>query len=543
MKKSTDLKSWMKECALMAGFLIAYVGSGVTSLNIFSETRTSAVFWPPSGLGMAIVLMGGPRYTFLVFAGSCVSGLISHTPWQLLLAYIPVNGLEALLGWLVVRRLWPIDLNLARAKDYILLILFVGAIVPIPGSFAAAAAIYSFNPSPISFLGHTLVWWMGGSLGIILLTPLILMWRSMPEGWTDKLRLAEAATMLVATAASCHFFRAEPYPLAFTSFIFVAWAAVRFGRRVTLLVTTVIVTQSIISAYTYAQPRDYANIWMFLVTLSTVGMTLATTLNERRTIIEAYRRAETARVKSDDALHRSAIDFQRLVETAEEGIWTIDTKGKTTFANHRMAAMLGVRPAAMLGKTFTDFMKPERHAAALELLNRRNEGIHEVHEFSLLHKEGHEIWILASTNPMTDIEGNVIGALAMITDITHFRKTERELRESEERFQKLFESSNDMIVIHQSGIVVAVNPATVRMIGASGPADLIGRNALNFVHPDDHPIVIDRLKKMNQGETQMPPLKERFIRFDKTTIDMMVAASLISYNGRTATMVIARQLP
>ena len=513
---------------------------------------------------MAAVLIGGPRYVPVVLIAALISGHFNNIPWKLRGIYACANAFETWLAWILVTRITPIDINLPRAKDYIQLILITGVLVPIPGSLIAAAAIQYLNFSPMPFFYHTQTWWMGGSLGIILITPLILIWRQLPYGWLEKKRIVEALLGIVLTfvsgtiflEGSTGFFGA--YPRAFIAFIFVSWAAVRFGRHATLVVTTIIVTQSIAGTYAafatgnhFNRPYDFANIWMFLVTLSTVGMALATTFNERRTTmkklsdtLEAYRREETRRRQSDAALTRTSIDFQRLVETAEEGVWTIDTRGKTTFTNTRMAGMLGYTPATMYGKPFTDFMKPARREAALALLSRRNSGIQEAHEFSFEHKEGYEIWALASTNPITDIEGNITGALAMITDISKNRKTEQALKESEERFQKIIENIEDAVIIHQSGFVVYANPAAVRIMGAANAADLVGRNGVDFTHPDSRAEAVERIQKLMQEgpNAKLPPFVRKVIRVDGKVITMQSTGFVITYQGRQAMVVVGREV-
>ncbi len=565
MEKKADLKSIAAEAARMAAFIAVYVACSVAALHFFSETGLSTIFWPASGLGIAAVLIGGPRYVPVVLVAALISGHFNQIPWKLRGIYAAANALETLMAWFFVTRLTPIDIQLSRAKDYIMLILVTGVLVPIPGSFIAAAAIQYLTFSPVPFFYHVQTWWMGGSLGIILITPLILIWRKLPYGWFNKKRIAEALAGIALTfiggkiflEGSTGFFGA--YPRSFVAFIFVSWAAVRFGRHATLVVTTIIVTQSIIGTYAtfsvsnhFNKPYDFANIWMFLVTLSTVGMALATTFNERRTTmqklsdtLEAYRNEETRRRQSDVALTRTSIDFQRLVETAEEGVWTIDTQGKTTFVNRRMAEMLGYTSATMYGKPFTDFMKPARREAAIALLARRNAGIQEAHEFALEHKEGHEIWTLASTNPITDIEGNITGALAMITDISGNRKTEQALHESEERFRKIVEEVGDSIIIHQSGFVIYTNPAGARMMGAATPAELIGRNGVDFTHPDSRSEAVERIQKlMQQGpDAKLPPFKRKVIRIDGKVITVESTGFVITYEGRQAMVVIGREVP
>lgn len=55
-------------------------------------------------------------------------------------------------------------------------------------------------------------------------------------------------------------------------------------------------------------------------------------------------------------LRRSEAQYRRIVETAQEGIWTTDAEGRTLFVNARMARMLGYTPDEMRGRPFYTFM-------------------------------------------------------------------------------------------------------------------------------------------------------------------------------------------
>ena len=149
---------------------------------------------------------------------------------------------------------------------------------------------------------------------------------------------------------------------------------------------------------------------------------------------EALRRAE-------EALRESEARYRRIVETAEEGIWTIDAEARTSFVNPKMAQMLGYTAEEMGGRALLDFMDDEWRTIAQEKLARRQHGIAEEHEFKFLRKDGSELWALLSTNPIRDADGAYAGALALVHDITKRRQAEDLLRSTEARFRSLFENS------------------------------------------------------------------------------------------------------
>ena len=73
---------------------------------------------------------------------------------------------------------------------------------------------------------------------------------------------------------------------------------------------------------------------------------------------------------------------------------------------------------------------------------------------------------------------------------------EEELMKSEERYRSLVELSPDMIALHSRGKYVYVNPAGIRLLGASGPGDLIEKSVFENIHPGCIEIVKERIRQL-----------------------------------------------
>ena len=118
-------------------------------------------------------------------------------------------------------------------------------------------------------------------------------------------------------------------------------------------------------------------------------------------------------------IERSEERFRRIVHSAEEGIWEIDSMSCTSFVNPKMAAMLGYQIEDMLGQALVNFMDEEGKTLLEKNIARRQEGIAEHHEFKFLHRDGRAVWTTMATNPIFDACGRYMGALALVTDITN----------------------------------------------------------------------------------------------------------------------------
>jgi diguanylate cyclase (GGDEF)-like protein/PAS domain S-box-containing protein len=128
----------------------------------------------------------------------------------------------------------------------------------------------------------------------------------------------------------------------------------------------------------------------------------------------------------NDAVEKNEERFRRIVHTAEEGIWEIDAAARTSFVNPKMARMMGYSIEEMLGQPLVTFMDDEGRILLERNIARREQGISERHEFKFLRKDGSDLWTTMATNPIFDGQGQYIGALALVTDITD-RKQSSEL--------------------------------------------------------------------------------------------------------------------
>ena len=250
----------------------------------------------------------------------------------------------------------------------------------------------------------------------------------------------------------------------------------------------------------------------------------------------------TERKQMELTLRNSESSYKRLLETAEEGIWMIDNSAFTTYVNPKMAKILGYAPEEMQGRHLFTFMDEEGQGLAAENLERRRHGIAEQHDFKFQRQDGSAVWALLNTNPIQDENGNFVGALAMVTDITERRANEQALRESEERYRSLVEMSPEPIAVHRDGKFIYANPACATMFGVTAAQELIGVPLLEFVHPDSCESVQARLHVI-YAEHQAPPLQEqKLLRTDGQIIYAEMSSIPVMYNGQPAGQVIFRDI-
>lgn len=180
-----------------------------------------------------------------------------------------------------------------------------------------------------------------------------------------------------------------------------------------------------------------------------------------------------------ESLRESEAHYRRLLQTASEGVWMFDADSKTTFANSRIAEMLGYTEQEMLGRSLFEFMDEESQRKAQVYVDRRRQGIHERHDFKFLRKDGSDLWAIVSATPILDAKGEFVGVLRMITDISDRKNAEQALRQSESQLRvKNQELEQTLYKLKQTQSQVIQNEKMVSL----------GRMVAGIAHEINNPI-------------------------------------------------------
>lgn len=121
------------------------------------------------------------------------------------------------------------------------------------------------------------------------------------------------------------------------------------------------------------------------------------------------------------------------------------------------------------------------------------------------------------------------------------RQAEHALRESEDRYRRLIESSPEAICICAAGLFVYVNPACINLFGARSPLDLIGKPYLEMVEPNFRELAGECLRLALNG-IDGPFLEKRIRRNDGSTVLVEMIARAISYHREHAVQIICRDI-
>ncbi|MDQ3744059.1 MAG: PAS domain S-box protein, partial [Acidobacteriota bacterium] len=116
------------------------------------------------------------------------------------------------------------------------------------------------------------------------------------------------------------------------------------------------------------------------------------------------------------------------------------------------------------------------------------------------------------------------------------------LRESEGRYRRLVESTPETIAVHSEGRFVYVNAAGVKLLGAAGPEEIIGRPILDIVHPDFREKVLRRVRRNLDDGEQSELSEQKLLRLDGREIDAEVTGIPTTFQGKPAVQIIVRDI-
>jgi signal transduction histidine kinase len=268
--------------AAKIGLRLAYLDGAVTAL------------WPPVGVGMAALVLFGPRLWPGVVIGDLLVADFS-TPLGTILGQTAGNTLEVLVGALLLRRLAGTHVAMARVRDVFALVVAAAAGTLISACFGTASLR----------LGHVIAshevgevwrtWWLSDFSGALVVTPVILAWARGRPGPLTSRRLLEGAALLVALVllAELPSQRDVPY-VVFPTLI---WAALRFGPPgasvAVLLASSLTVWNTAHNAGPFVRASitdSLLSTQLFLVTSALTSLILAALTAERERADEALRR-------------------------------------------------------------------------------------------------------------------------------------------------------------------------------------------------------------------------------------------------------------
>jgi PAS domain S-box-containing protein len=243
------------------------------------------------------------------------------------------------------------------------------------------------------------------------------------------------------------------------------------------------------------------------------------------------------RNKAIEDLAKSEEKYKMLIDFATDAFFHGDENGNCITVNNKAIEITGYSMEELLKMAISDLFPKEVLEQKPLRYDKLKGGATVKSERQIITKKGELVSVEMYTKQMPD------GTFqSFFKDITERKKVEENYKESEEKYRNMVEMLPNGVIIHQEGKIVFANDASFNILNATKPEQVIGKNLFEFVHPDYHAIVIERIKGSLVRHTKQESLEEVFLTLDKKKIFVNVIAIPIQYLGKPSVMVVATDI-
>jgi signal transduction histidine kinase len=282
-------------------------------------------FWPATGVGIAVLYVGGLRWWPGVLLGDLLASIVdlpgARQPLGIALTDTAGHLARAVVAVLILQRL----VGRRAAMDRLAHVGAVVAAVAVGEAVSATVAILSRwagGVLAVSEMGEFWrSWWLGGLAGGLVVVPLALAWAHAQGSAWRRRRAGEGALMLAAVAGLSAIALSADQPLTYIVFPAFIWAALRLGPQGATLavavaaVIAVLATSNELGPFVEHSPTDSAlNLQLYIIFAALTTLCLAAIVSERRhTAVEL---AESQRREGE----RAALERQRIARDLHDSV-------------------------------------------------------------------------------------------------------------------------------------------------------------------------------------------------------------------------------
>lgn len=244
---------------------------------------------------------------------------------------------------------------------------------------------------------------------------------------------------------------------------------------------------------------------------------------------------EFMEIEAEKEKIRADIEYQsNLLSNVNDAVIATDRNLRITYWNEAAEQIYGISRDEAIGKT-TRYVLHTQYIGITrdEILKKLSlEGKYST-KVVQYHKSGKKLFIDAKGFAVKDKSGNIIGYASINRDITADYEKEIMIRESEEKFRALAESTPAAIFIYQGEYFQYLNPAAENLTGYKLD-EIYGMKFFELVHPDHRELVKERGLKRQLGEEVENRYIFKIIRKDGEARWVDFGAEIIEYKGKPA---------
>jgi two-component system, NtrC family, sensor kinase len=251
--------------------------------------------------------------------------------------------------------------------------------------------------------------------------------------------------------------------------------------------------------------------------------------------LSVFVRDITESKRAEEALRQSEERFRSIVENSQAGIMILDDAFRFTYVNDELCRMSGYSPQEIIGQDFRQFLDEESQQRVADRYIRRQRGekVPPRYEFNFIHKDGQKRRVEISSSVIRDPAGKV-KTVAQLLDITERKQAEASLRQSEENYRALFDSSviGTILLDVETMKVMMANQACVKIFGFSSTEEVLGIDPFFFVLPEDKERYLEIFQKSLLEENSHEGFEIRAATKDGREIWLNATITMITHRGK-----------
>jgi len=243
-------------------------------------------------------------------------------------------------------------------------------------------------------------------------------------------------------------------------------------------------------------------------------------------------RRKTALKQAQESVRESEEKLRLIFASIPDNVSVIDMNGKIIEANNAGVRLFGGTSIdQFIGRNGFDFIADSsREKALAEFPKVFNQEVQGPDEYRIRRIDGSEFDGEVIAALMRDKDGKPQSIITVIRDITERKRAEQALRESEEMSRSMLDNAAMGVYLLQDKKFLYVNPTFEKIIGYTSE-ELVGRDAINYVHPNDRGMVRRKAVENLKGISSLP-YEFRVLRKDGRQIWVMERVASIQYKGR-----------
>ncbi|QJW93321.1 PAS domain S-box protein [Frigoriglobus tundricola] len=244
----------------------------------------------------------------------------------------------------------------------------------------------------------------------------------------------------------------------------------------------------------------------------------------------------TARKRAEQTLRDRERMLGIVTGSARVGLAVVNARYEYLFANEAYADLFGLAVTDVVGRRTPDLLATSWDRVRPQL-DRALAGERVSFELAWPTAPGAPgpRWFRAMYEPRGADTGPTV--VFVIMEITEQKRAEAAIRESEERYRRLVDVLPTALFIHTRDEIVFCNPAFVQLMGASGPAELLGRDPYGVPHPDFREFVRTRVAAMLESGEATTGVEMRVVRLDGRSVPVQTAATPVTGSHPPAVLV------